>query len=396
MNRQYLWVSILIYILFLSGCGSVLMRGQERLTYQSKQGVVRIHEGHKAKAESGNFKAVALLAEDYCSGINHYQQRLRKPPVRKKYTFMVDAKKCGLWIVNALQSFDDTRTKIDSEYWRMYRLLVASPLYYERNLSHLQKASDIVKNKNSRILNELWFAVISNRDSHYGKRTLALQKGLAEKLCDEHSLNKYCSFLGHTTYLKGDFKKSANYFFKHNKVHVWDYYAMSLVDLCLNHEEYIPKGNTCPNNLHEISLDYFKSMKRWCEDEDSSHLAITSNDCKNYKYLKTKKKFITSHIALLEQFENDRILDLPARQRKYKIGLTQSLKNKDYALSLTYFDLMEKLEVNLPDSMIFYKAESLYNVRDFKGAKEHYQQYLKNTEASGHYAEQAKQRLALM
>jgi hypothetical protein len=90
-----------------------------------------------------------------------------------------------------------------------------------------------------------------------------------------------------------------------------------------------------------------------------------------------------------EMFERDRRLPVDVRRDKYMVSLTSHLKNERYREALVYFDLLGRLDVDLPASFKFFLGESLLRTGNSKAAVSKLYEYIEEEGPSGQYYKMA-------
>ncbi|MFT4714057.1 MAG: hypothetical protein ACI8W1_002557 [Candidatus Azotimanducaceae bacterium] len=83
--------------------------------------------------------------------------------------------------------------------------------------------------------------------------------------------------------------------------------------------------------------------------------------------------------------QRDSALPLQAQRDKYMIALTGYLQNQDFQPSLLYFELLERMNLELPDSLTHFWGEALLRTGDPQGAIEKLYEYVSAAGTSGAY-----------
>lgn len=148
-----------------------------------------------------------------------------------------------------------------------------------------------------------------------------------------------------------------------------------------------PKGEELkPEESLKLMKSAYETWLNECYEEDGKH----AKRCTEMKGRRDSKVFkIQAEVA----FKQDAGLNRTIRLDKYKVAVTNYLKSKKYTEALVYFDLLERLDYQLPVSMSFFKAEAYFHTDEADKAKSIYQQYLNSAGKKGAYYRTALERL---
>lgn len=83
--------------------------------------------------------------------------------------------------------------------------------------------------------------------------------------------------------------------------------------------------------------------------------------------------------------QRDSVLPPQAQRDKYMIALTGYLQNQDFAPSLQYFELLDRMNIELPDSLTHFWGEALLRTGDPQAAIDKLYQYISATGTTGTY-----------
>lgn len=98
-------------------------------------------------------------------------------------------------------------------------------------------------------------------------------------------------------------------------------------------------------------------------------------------------RILASIIFSLMMFSNSAYAELPKaiQADKYKLQISEALKNEKYLSAFNNIQKLEALKVKIPDSIIYYKGESLFHLKEFDYAKQFLEAYLNKTGSKGKY-----------
>lgn len=384
MKTLVYYSAVLICLLFATGCSTYY----ENSHNSARKMAHKTLKKHISAAKTGGYKDAILLAEDYCNGVKGWGYDGIKN--YKELVIFSNKPQCRKWVNESLLRYDSSKLEKKGSFWDMFYLMSD---YTYRADGGIEQGITIIKQRDERILYELLFAVIGETTPHQ-VNPKKLLKDTADHLCRKYSLNKYCGYLGHQAFIKRDYQSASDYYFMHNKNHVYHMFAFNFVQLCLDHPSLIPNGASCPKNLVKNVEQHLKSMHKWCvKKDDYKYLGLTYTDCRKYKTHKADETFLLKKIEVKEEFINDKKQSLTNIERKYKIAVTESLKNKSYRLALIYYDFLDQLNVKLSTAMIFYRAESYNALSEHRKAVKLYQKYLDLEGMKGIYSKKASAKL---
>ena len=107
-----------------------------------------------------------------------------------------------------------------------------------------------------------------------------------------------------------------------------------------------------------------------------------------------KKKVFLAELAIEEKFAADSDLPAEVREDKYKLALSEALRSGEHDKALVYFDYLDRIGVQLPDSMLFFRGEASLKAGDPQQAKQYLLDYIKAEGKQGPYYRKALERLS--
>lgn len=107
-----------------------------------------------------------------------------------------------------------------------------------------------------------------------------------------------------------------------------------------------------------------------------------------------KKQQFLAELAIEEKFAADSDLPLEVREDKYKLALSEALRSGEHDKALVYFDYLDRIGVQLSDSMLFFRGEASLKAGDPQQAKQYLLDYIKAEGKQGSYYRKALERLS--
>jgi hypothetical protein len=342
------------------------------------------------KASSDDIRAISTVRHVYCTG-DWY----------KLYKTRASYSACKKWAVIEVKSFSQSSSAValnkDISRFRyvsggqQYLWILKDMVHGDSASAYNQEANEVitlVEGIDTDLARANLFAFYNDyyrHDKNSQKRT-----ALAKRLCAEEQENgkNYCRYFAKRLYLDGKYTQAAKLY--ENYGTGGDSYSqlyLAKIHLYYSGELNLKKLSKA-NNLLKAAFDskYDGLLKECIDEKSSSH-----KDCTQLKAVRDEHFLFTrSEYTFLK----DNQLQRSIRIDKYKLALSQHLKSKEYESALQFFGFFDRLDYKLSNSMLFFKAESLFNTGKISLANDAYNQYLNTEGKKGSYYKKSLQRLS--
>ncbi|TKB48610.1 hypothetical protein FCL40_10635 [Ferrimonas sediminicola] len=368
---RYFWVNNLIRnslgVIALLGVSSLM------LACSSLPPEKRSFQREIDKALSGSDAAATTVAKVYCRGEYYKLFKTYKNPSQ-----------CVKWVDYAVTILGTSGGQYkDSGYLGEVYFWTLSDLIHGDMASHYDAAKVKVIEKVEAIRTDdskrglwLFYNEYSRHDKDKSRRTT-----ISKEMCDKRGEAEYCSYYADRLYDNDRNLEALKLYEKSGTSGAESKFNLSQLYL------HPPKGR---DSEPEKALTLMKSAYvTWLNSCDERYGA-SSTECVDMKGRRDARLFeIQAEVA----FKQDVGLDRSIRLDKYKVAVTHYLKSKKYFEALVYFDLLERMDYQLPASMSFFKAEAYFHTDETDKARSVYQQYLNSAGKKGAYYRTALERL---
>lgn len=363
----------------------------------STPSALREHYDNIAKADRGDLIALRFVADDYCTGVDGFKGNTPK-------TFIYpDTKKCLLWwgkyVDEALSKSDHGFKAIKDDVYLLFTAVHAAGMAagIKEQVAHFDQLTDkIIDNYNPFLAN----AHFHGYSKYYASYDNSQQKkaALAKALCDNDAIA--CSVYASYAYDERNYQVSADYYAKGAKssarLHPISFenylYDYNLADFIINHPDYLPTSLTANSALSIKSL-YFRLMQSNCHNNKKTSGYVGADACSTFKQRLKNKDKLLNEAKRETLFIKDKSLPLAIRQDKYKLAVTEHLKNKNYDEAVFYFEFLDRTNYQLPVNMLFYRGEAYFQSNKLKQAQKYYIEYAEKAGKAGTYYRKALLRL---
>ena len=206
---------------------------------------------------------------------------------------------------------------------------------------------------------------------------------IASDLCNTYGY-MYCAFYANHLYENEQYEEALVWYENKPLYSNGAKYSYNLTQLYLTPPEGIKSQ---PKKAVKALEFYYGNTYSSCTDKYSK----SHDKCKK---IKQQKEIKINRAKLEVMFLSDESLPDSIREDKYKLALANHLKSKQYSSALIYFEFLERINYQLPASMLFFKAEAQLNTGETKKAKMTYLTYIKTEGKSGNYYRAALQQIS--